>query len=296
MPVTGNIRDFGLTDVLGLLSRSHRTGLLSLSGTRGEVCIYLREGKLVHITTPHEHESLGDLLLRYGRLTPSQRAELLPRHGVGAISSKRAGIVLVERRVLTQEEIVAFLRQRAGELFFPLFLWKDAAFTFLSGERMPEGEIELNLEMEPLILEGLHRQDEWESLTAQDSHPQMVLHRVVTQELPQATVLSPDQWRVLARIDGQMTLAEIARDLQAHLPPTAVRAIVTELLGLGLVTREQKMQPLRRATTFTTAPPVAEEYYPFIYPDQPAGTVENAGSQESIWPAAVLGNAGRAGT
>jgi hypothetical protein len=93
---------------------------------RGDVTkrIYLDRGHIIFATTNQISESLGDKLLREGKLTHEQyddSVKLLRTTG------KRHGVTLVEMKIITPQELFRAVREQLQEIVWSIFTWDSGA-------------------------------------------------------------------------------------------------------------------------------------------------------------------------
>jgi len=122
-----------------------------------------------------------------------------------------------------------------GEVaLFSLFLWQAGTFQFIDGLRSPNRTITQT--NESLLMEGVRRIDEWTSILAHIPTLQIILF-CPPYPPPQAqhTQLSDLHWRFLQAVNGQETLAALAR--RCGLSMFQARIVATKLLAVGFVQR-----------------------------------------------------------
>jgi hypothetical protein len=153
VPLTGNLKQQDLPQILQTLQSKKATGTLTLQN-HGEVkSIYLREGMVVFASSNLEEDRLGEMLLRSGRITPEQfriSVDILKKTG------KRHGSILVEEGFLNPKELFEGLKFQVKEIFTSLFFWEEGFYTFIDGE-FSKQVIPLQLNVADLIAEVIRR-------------------------------------------------------------------------------------------------------------------------------------------
>lgn len=230
MALEGRLRDLALSEVLQLLALGRKTGVL------------------------HCHAPLQ-----------GRRAQLA--FDGGAIVD--ADVVTVERlpdlaqprrRVSDREEMAAAV----GDVL----LWRDGTFRFAPGER-PLHATTVRLAVEPLLLEAVMRAEVWQRIEARVPHARVIpaFVDVEPQQLPLLR-LTPPQWDILTRVDGQRDLTSLAALMQRDV--TDVALLVHDLIGAGLLTlREGQAAPRRNPT-----PPAAPVVPSLVPPAGDANEIE----------------------
>ncbi len=164
--LTGSLEDLSLGEILQIVSLSQRSGVLRLTGPRGEANISILAGKIVHASASADHEGLFAFLLSKrlvdrARLEavgdqlqegmhPSQLSGLLDRLGVPPVSFQQA------------------LRRRIEELVYSFFFWEEGKFSFelvdikTGANPFTPNALFLEEGINPqfLVMEGARRKDE----------------------------------------------------------------------------------------------------------------------------------------
>jgi hypothetical protein len=209
MALVGNLRDCGLSDFLYLVDRGYKTGRLVLKRPGDEEFLYFQNGKLVYATHNQPDVRLGDLLMRAGTITPEQRNYALHLQQTTA-QTKPLGLILVELGYINREGIIRTVRSQIEETVYRLFAWTEGDFRFEPDVMPPRESVTIPLSIENVIMEGVRRIDEWSRI--HDRIPTLdVIVRFADQptERAKGVNLTPDEWRVFARINGTDNIAGI---------------------------------------------------------------------------------------
>jgi hypothetical protein len=160
MALVGNLRDFGLSEFLYLVDRGYKTGRLTLQKPGDRAELYFQNGKLVYATHFNQDERIGDILVRMGRLSREQCAAAL-RIQHTQEPNKPLGAILVQRGMVTIEEIHKCVRLQIEEITYGLFGWNEGDFRFEPDVAPPPESVIIPLSIENIIMEGTRRIDEW---------------------------------------------------------------------------------------------------------------------------------------
>lgn len=239
MALVGNIRDFGLSDFLYLVDRGYKTGCLHLNRENEAAILFFEQGKLVYATRNAHSEPLDVLLVRLGKVTPTQLQEV--RRVTNNIPIAQA---IVDTHVMSRDELQKTLQSHIEEEVYGLFGWPEGEFRFDQGQ-MPEPNapiMPMPVPVENLIMEGVRRIDEWSRIKDRIPSTDMVV-RFIDQPGGKAKSvnLAPEEWRVFARINGKDTLAEISR--RTNLSEFDVCRIVYGFVTAGLVEVVKRPRP-----------------------------------------------------
>jgi hypothetical protein len=136
--------------------------------------------------------------------------------------------VLLEKNVLTEEELQEAMVDMAQDLVFRTYNWKEGTYRFLSGEDALRGlQHAMSLKMEAVLLEAARRVDEWPGLLTKLPSPQVLLAPV--SDLPES--LDGRSQRLLSCLKSPMRLAELMAC--ARMPEYDVYEIVAAALDAG---------------------------------------------------------------
>lgn len=242
MALVGNLRDFGLSEFLYLVDRGYKTGRLTLSKPGDRAELYFQNGKLVYATHFNQDERIGDILVRMGRLSREQcNTALRIQHTQEP--NKPLGAILVQRQMVTLEEIHKCVRLQIEEITYSLFGWNEGDFRFEPEVSPPPESVTIPLSIENIIMEGTRRIDEWVRIKDRIPSLDMVVRfSDQPQEKVKSVNLTPDEWRVFARINGAHSIRQIAQT--TSLGDFEVARIIYGFLSAGLVVlSKQVAQP-----------------------------------------------------
>jgi hypothetical protein len=253
MALVGNLRDFGLSEFLYLVDRGAKTGRLTLQKPGDRAELYFNTGKLVYATHFNQDERIGDILVRMGRITRDQcNTALQVQHT--RQPDRPLGQIMVEHGMVTQAEILKCVRLQIEEITYGLFGWQEGDFRFEPELAPPRESVAIPLSIENLIMEGTRRIDEWARI--RDRIPSLdVIVRFSDKphEKAKGVNLTPDEWRVFARINGASSVRQIS--LQTGLGDFETARIIYGFLSAGLVILTKEIaQPTPVATGSAGAP------------------------------------------
>jgi tetratricopeptide (TPR) repeat protein len=237
MAIEGPLRELGAHDVFQLLDLSRKTGVLTivsrLRENQGQV--YFDRGAVIFASIRINQRPLGEMLLRAGKVAQADldRAYAIQQREMRA---RALGQVLVALGSITQRELEAAVRFQVEEIVFELLSWQEGYFSFeeRSVEETP-AEATVRIPTESLLMEAARRVDEWSRIERVVPHALVVpsLAPVDAGRQPLLDLL-PDEWEVLAEIDGARDLRTIA----VHLARSEfeVAKIAYGLITTGVVT------------------------------------------------------------
>jgi tetratricopeptide (TPR) repeat protein len=212
--IEGPLKELGIQDVLQLLELARKTGVLRVrsEGLGDEALIHFNRGAIVFATRRRSTRRLGQQLLRAGRLTQREldRALDLQRQQ----PQRRLAEILLEMGSVPEEELGRQLRFQAEEAIYDIMAWEEGHFRFEERADVGQERVSVRVRVESLLMEGARRLDEWTQLETRVPSIEAVpvLAPVEDRDAPQLD-LRPEEWEVLAEIDGERDIRQLAANL-----------------------------------------------------------------------------------
>jgi len=232
MALKGNLRDFSPAQLLHLINVAQKTGTLVVEGPNEKAFVSFRDGKLAYARLGEENGHLASILHRTNKLNVNQYRAI--RERAGNMSDKELGLLLINARYITQQEILTSLQMYFVGVVNRLFTWAEGFFRFENELLPPEDKITVRINLENIIIEGSRKMREQEQLL--DEIPSLDMALKFT-DRPGTNIrnvnLSVDEWRIVSYVNPKNTIRQIANT--AKMNDTEVRKVVYSLLQAGLV-------------------------------------------------------------
>lgn len=210
MELEGSLKAFKFPEILQFLAMGRMSGVLSVKRDNQKVNLTFAEGKITGAQSDTRHLRLGQMLLYAGKLNRATLEEALDAQQIGA-RGRRLGEILVDRKILSAEELHGFVRLQVEEEVWDLFRWEDGNFHFEQGPAAKPGAIAIALEVEPLLLEGARRLDEWQSIRANIDNSREVFRVNPEFQFNPELKLESKSWRVLSLVNGRLSVEGLVR-------------------------------------------------------------------------------------
>jgi hypothetical protein len=197
--------------------------------------IYLDRGHIIFATTNQLTESLGDKLLREGKINRQQyddSVKLLRTTG------KRHGVTLVEMKLLTPQELFTAVREQLQEIVWSIFTWDRGTVTFAPGRDRSLEFVKVELSVPHAIMHGVRAMPDPKSLIARLGSKTSVF--VQTGTAVEELTLSDDEQHLLDAVDGKKSLYELVN--VGSLPPADNARILYALFALQLIAVRQPLK------------------------------------------------------
>ncbi len=197
--------------------------------------IYLDHGQIVFATTNQLGESLGDKLLREGRITGHQYEESLIR---ARASGNRHGTTLVEMKVLSARDLFVAVHEQIEEIIWPIFGWDSGTVSFTAGRDKKQEFIKVDIPVPMAILRGVRHVAEARGLVARLGTKTTLFARANGHT--EGLVLSAEEQSLLDVVDGRKVLYELVNT--PPLPPGDNARILYAFFALGLIVPREPRQ------------------------------------------------------
>ena len=231
----GRLEDFSLVDLLQGMNLDNKSGALHLKSAKGgSGIVYFDHGDIVGAQEQdREALTLGNVLQQL-QLASKQQMDYVFQLQIQDALGKRIGERLVDRRIITPQQLEKALRTQTLWTIRELSLWKSGDYVFQAGERMPEDAVAPRVETTSAAMEALRYQHEWDRL--EYLLPEgMRTYLTMTSEPPidHSLQFHPDAWRIIARVNAHHTVRRIATALRT--PELDVARMVGPLVQEGLL-------------------------------------------------------------
>ncbi|OLD66582.1 MAG: hypothetical protein AUI52_03505 [Acidobacteria bacterium 13_1_40CM_2_68_10] len=205
--LSGDLGAINLADIFNLLGMSKKSGVLKLTRGAETRSLHWEQGEIVFARSNSVRDSLGNFLVRKGIITPEQNAVSASKID----ETTRHGKVLVRMGFITADQLLWAVKQQVLEIVYSLFHWRSGFFEFAEGETDAKEKITLSMSTTKVIMEGIHRLDEWAKMRTVFTDDAVVLEPILGPgEVGARPDIGPDDRKLLALVDGSRTLAEIA--------------------------------------------------------------------------------------
>jgi hypothetical protein len=204
--LSGDLAAFGLADIFNLLSMTKKGGVLRLTRGAESRTLHWDSGEIVFARSNSVRDSLGNFLVRKGIITPEQNAVSASKID----EATRHGKVLVRMGFITADQLLWAVKQQVLEIVYSLFHWQSGYFEFLEGETDAKEKITLSMSTTKVIMEGIHRLDEWGKFHAVFPDESAPLEPILAAPaIAGRPDLTPDDKKIFSLVDGRRSLTEV---------------------------------------------------------------------------------------
>ncbi len=245
----GDLRTTPLPLVLQRIANDTGTGILTIQGEADIVAVSFLEGAVVAADALNQtvEDGLGKVLVRQDLIRAVDFQALAAEHQGGGGS---LGDMLVRRGRLTREQLLDALRQQTSGLLLEVISWEDGEFKFYAGDEVSFEEGTKPLTVEEVLVGAIAAGDgDQPAGDAPDVH---AVYRARPPRSPVRTIghdeaggddvlwLAEDEMRLWRLADGVQTAHSVATGMDVH----KVQYALHRLLTLELIEEAPVAQPL----------------------------------------------------
>jgi len=229
--LTGDLSAITLPDVLTFVSLIRRSGKLVVRNGPAERSIYWNEGEIAFATSNSPEHTLGQFLLRNGKITLSQHQESLRR----LTPEMRAGKLLVQMGAISPKDLWWGVKNQVLEIIYSLFVWNDGYFIFIDTYEEIGERITLSINTSSVIMEGIRRIDESARIREKIGSLDIVFAKVAGSDPRNDSdmEMDEDEMGIYDGIDGRRSVRELIP--LAELTEFEVLTILYQLLSARLI-------------------------------------------------------------
>ena len=208
MSLAGNLQTVSFPDILQLLATGKKTGVLEIKTSSRQKEVAFKDGNIIFASSVNSTEDLlGSMLLRRGKISKNDLERAITLHKQ---TGRQLGTILIDMNLFDKQEIAECLKLQIEEIVYNLFAWKEGTFDFHEGAAPKNAPFQLELATMSVIMEGTRRIDEWLEIQKVLPPDDVMLAVASSPKFKgDEIVLTLEEFKVLALINGQRTLTEL---------------------------------------------------------------------------------------
>jgi DNA-binding response OmpR family regulator/tetratricopeptide (TPR) repeat protein/predicted Ser/Thr protein kinase len=218
--------------LLGLALRSTHPMSVVRDSDQGAMHIFLREGKLVAVTSSDPRQrDLGELLVAEG-LVSSEEVVKARQNLIYSSQDLKLGAALRKSVELPKEDLDRCLRRQAELRLLDVFGWRDGEAQLQPGETPPRWAAQVHLDAPPLVFEAIRERGDPEMLKALHERfapSSLEISRPLLVRMQKLTRVSAEK-AFLERLAMRETVS--AAQEQSRISPSAVGAWLAFLIHI----------------------------------------------------------------
>jgi hypothetical protein len=204
----GDLSEQPLPEILQTVYEHRVPGVVTAVRDKLEKRIYLFGGHIVFATSSDRDDSLGSFLRRSRRINTAEH--LLGEQGLlEAGGGRRYGAVLVEKGLLSDEELTGAVTDQVKEVLWSVFDWEKGYVGFQAGPSRSNETIRLDIPTPQAVLDGVKRMKDPKRCVARLGPSWTILDKGREPPGRPELSLSSAERQFLQRVDGTRTLRDL---------------------------------------------------------------------------------------
>jgi hypothetical protein len=231
MPLEGKLEQFKLLEILEMIALNQKTGILTVESGREKAKVQFKNGAINYLN--FNNVSIEDLTL-YGILRKKNisRKKYKKLRELAEVSRNSIFDILVSEGIIYSNKLPEYFRRRIETLVYKILSWGEGDFFFKpTDEKIGYLKWNVSLPVNPLLHEGIRRQDEMEYMRDKLPERNAVLH--INPSHPPFQTLHSMQVELLLLVDGKNTLQDIYDEMM--LPAFRINKEICTLMERNLV-------------------------------------------------------------
>ena len=227
----GDLSKIQLPDVLSFVAMIRESGKLVVRREELERTIHWNNGEIVFASSSSPEHSLGQFLLRNGKITAAQYEESKRR----VSPQLRHGKILVQMGAISPKDLWWGVKNQVLEIMYSLFGWKEGQFALYDAtDELAQERIVLQINTSAVIMEGIRRLDESARIREKIPNLEVVFTKVQgTNPDFRALDLHEAEVGIYKDIDGTRNVRELTG--RSDLTEFEVTRILFQLLSARLI-------------------------------------------------------------
>jgi hypothetical protein len=269
MALQGNLKDFGITEILQLIGQQLKTGVLKIYKGKKIVEVYFVDGMIVHVYSNYrgKKDLIGEIFVKAQLISQEQLERVLR---IQKETHKYLGEIFVELQLIKKEDVLKVISTQVYETIYEHFWWEEGEFNFDLKLVESYKKIPFALSTEQVLLTILRMVDEWSEIEKKIFSPHLVFRKAHEGEKPAVGTLSlpndlrkdltSEQELVYKFVDGTRTVQEIVdRRLLGKFNTSEILAYLLEV-GLTEIGSVQTPSLIKKVSTINF-----REALPYVY-------------------------------
>jgi hypothetical protein len=144
----------------------------------------------------------------------------------------KLGRILVTDGLLQEDEVQRFLRIKAEETIYDLFLWDEGAFKFYNEAPAQESHVLIQMDVTSILMEGTRRSDEWARIRNIFPSSEAVL-KILPDALTRSILSDPLYNRMVQLLESPRRISDLC--LMFHASDFAVSKTLYDMYRMGIL-------------------------------------------------------------
>jgi hypothetical protein len=157
MPIQGNLKTMPVAELLMWISQFQKTGTLEIRTSTWNETMAFDKGALVFSSSTNPDRTLGRLLIKYGIVTEEGHKRAREMRKTKSVAVAKA---LLELEIVTEQQLVRFLRKKAEGELYDIFDSSEGEFTFMETDLPALDLLPMRVDVSKMLLRVTQHKDE----------------------------------------------------------------------------------------------------------------------------------------
>jgi len=157
MPIKGELKTMPVAELLMWISQFQKTGTLEIKTSQSTETMAFDNGALVFSSSSNPERTLGRLLIKYGVVTEEGHKRARELRKTKAVAVAKA---LLELEIVTEQQLVRFLRKKAEGELCDIFDAVEGEFTFTDRDMPALDLLPMRVDVSKMLLRVTQHKDE----------------------------------------------------------------------------------------------------------------------------------------
>jgi len=157
MPIQGSLSTMPVPELLMWISQCQKTGTLEIRSSTWKEIMAFENGALIFSSSSNLDPTLGRLLMKHGIVTEAMHKKARELRKTKSVAVAKA---LVELKIVTEEQLVRFLRKKAENELFDIFDMVEGEFTFTDRDLPALDLLPMRVDVSKMLLTVTQHRDE----------------------------------------------------------------------------------------------------------------------------------------
>jgi uncharacterized protein DUF4388 len=157
MPMQGDLKTMPVAEILMWISQFQKTGTLEIRTSQSTETMAFESGALVFSSSSNPERTLGKLLIKYGIVTEENHKRARELRKTKSVAVAKA---LLELDIVTESQLLRFMRKKAERELYDLFDLHEGDFTFIEAHMPSLDMLPLRVDVGKMLLRVSQDKDE----------------------------------------------------------------------------------------------------------------------------------------
>ena len=157
MPMQGDLKTMPVVELLMWISQFQKTGMLEIRTGKSTETMAFDHGALVFSSSSNPERTLGRLLIKYGIVSEENHKRARELRKTKSVAVAKA---LLELDIVTEAQLVRFMRKKAERELYDIFDLQEGDFAFTEADMPALDLLPIRVDVSKMLLRVTQDKDE----------------------------------------------------------------------------------------------------------------------------------------